>query len=264
MIFGFPETARTTFNQTFLRSVTFYVTFNPVTNLTTKKEFVKDLFSKDFPIIEDSVTNNFQISNDRTQTPIINVATQQNGFILKSSNGLKTIAIASNEFTYTIQGDHYSGFDDITTVFSKIEKFFLEFAISFVNKIAIRKINIISVKGAADYNSIDPLKSLINADLIQPTIALFRPGMAIQKSLQNFSCRNSQYSLILNYGVAAQPSFPPEKSDNIIIDIDLGKDGHLDKWQEDANSINSEIFNIFMWSTSNQLHDILAQNVIQK
>lgn len=257
-MFGFPKANRAeigSFHRNFLRSVIFQVKFEDNSNILEKREDISKLFSDLLPRKHDRFEHGVQISFKGDQTPILNPITEKDtGFELRSIDGQKVLSIVSDNLTYTVGGKIYVDFETFKSELTLIKEVLKLGKITNVNRIAVRKLNIIEFE-IPEENKAAPMEllgSVLNPELFNVSSL---PESSLGNIKQNISTINyvkDDYRLNLRYGLVVSPS--DEKNGHILLDIDLFNLSNVEAGNifNVTETINSEIFNVFNWALSEE------------
>ncbi len=263
-MFDFPKTDRTLltkFKRNYLKSVIFQVRFQPNNLILENKDEIIKKFVDTLPRTQVLKSQGFGIAFKVDQTPIVqSISDQENGYELKSKDGQKVLSITIDTITFTISGNSYSNFETFLHEINKLNEIIDTCKIDHFTRLAIRKINVIDFRMPdTDENCpMDLLGYILNQDLLS-NVSYFPSTNYINQNLHTINFVKNDSRLNLRYGLLV-PDIKTKKG-QIIIDIDLFKVGNLDKntGVELFREINTEIFNIFTWSLSEE-----AINELQK
>ncbi len=251
---GFPKADRKLverFNSNYLKTVVFQTKFTHNTGVFEKRESYLQLFKDLFPRVSDSQQNGFAISINKDQTPILQpIPSEKNGVELRSEDGQKILAILNDGITYTVTGTTYKNFDTIISELELIEKVLATVGITTLERVAIRKINIIDYEiptSMPDTDTSSVMELLLHPELLN-NMSYFPSKNNIVQSIHNVIFTKDEFTLNLKYG-AIQPN-PLEKKGHVLVDIDLFKQGNIEGKNTCSllKEINEEIFNIFNWA----------------
>lgn len=248
-MFGFPKVnpaIKDSFKRNFLRNVTFQIKFENTEKLFEHKSRIHSKFETKYPRLNDSVSNQLEIQINNHETPIINT-TKGKGFVLKSSDGNRTINFSTNQIDININGIGYKNFQDILNFeIQIIQNLLIDFEISVVNRIAIRKINIIGLGINDNTNLTQISKELLN-ERISYSLDSFPMEEKINQNINNINYLDGSDGLNLKLGHTLQPNNP--KVGHIICDIDRynSATNNTENIKTIFETINDEIFEIFIW-----------------
>lgn len=262
-MFGFPKldhSIKETFKRNFLRTVVIQFKFDETDILFKNKGKISSIFQENYPRLNDNVGNNYHITLNKNETPIVNT-TKGKGFLLKSSDGNKTLNFINDTIEININGLSYKNFAQIKDYeIEKIKGLLKEFGITKLNRVAIRKINIIGLKIASDNNLAQITKDLMNERFSEEGDS-YPMEHLIQQNIKTVNYLVDNDGLNLKSGYVLQPnqvSFP--KLGHIICDIDRYNNGETNS--EDLSEVfkrlNEEIFDIFLWFLSSKSIQILT------
>jgi len=260
-MFNFPVVERKkgfSYKKHFLRSVIFQFQFEKIEILENKEEII-NVVKPFFPRVNDAIKKGFEIKLREQQTPILkNIMDDAHGIEFRSEDGEKTLVIDSKSFTFTNNGKNYINFETLLEDINKIEKVFKILGIQKVNRIAIRKINIIefAINNIEKENPSEALEYTLNPELIS-NLNYYPDIKFIRRNLQTINFHKGQDRLNLNYGLVVLPNL---KTGQIVIDIDLFtlSVNEFDRVLSVAKNINDEIFNIFHWAISKNIEELLV------
>ncbi len=261
-MFGFPKTNKdiTTYKRNFLKSAIFQLRFQPNTEILNKKKEIIEIFKDFFPRFTENTNNGYEIKFSNNQTPIVQQIENNNiGFELKSQDGQKTLSISTDTISLTISGNVYENFETIHNELIKIYEI-MEFCnIETINRIAIRKINVIDfhVPQKEKFIPIDLLEFIINPELLS-NMTYFPNTEFIKQNLNTVEYVKESNRLNLRYGIVV-PNI--ENTGHVLIDIDLISSNNtpIDKANSILNTINDEIFNIFNWAICSEAKKHLTE-----
>ncbi len=264
-MFGIQSQDRKVFNNNFLRTVFFEVKYSLTDqNLEKIEEKLKAKFGNEFFIQKSNIGFGFnlKIQNGKKTIEPDNDG-EAIGLIIKSFDGKKTINLDENSIKISIQGSAYTSFDNNINL---IEKFITEINefISSVNRILIRKINIVEFERTeeAEEAPLFLLNYLINNNLVGG-FASFNPETTLNQ-MSSLSLLENKYFLNLKYGLNSPNNILEDNTKHIILDIEHGNSNNInrDNILEEFSILNKNIFDIFMWSITDEFKSILdKQNV---
>jgi len=261
-MFGFPIVPKPEnfyFKKNFLRSVIFQVKFPNQDVVLKNAEKIVEILKVNYPNKHDLVQNKFEFHIQNKTQVIKNVEVKPQGINFNTKDGNRAFSISEDSITYTINGLNYINFEQFFSEINvELKKLFDLCKISMLNRVAIRKINILEFTINDDIKPVDALGLIFNHSLINSFLSM--PGRnAIDKSLSTVNLNQGDFRLNLSYGL-----LPPQNNintRNAILDIDLFSQEANCPTKELVNmtqAINREIFNIFSWalqeSTQNQLN----------
>lgn len=150
-MFGFAKVPHKDFKNNFLKTVVFQVVYDNKNIFPSKKEGIVDFFVDKFPRVNTSMRNNIHVEiNNKSDTPILQHTNEEDGLLLKSDDGQKTLSISNNSLTLSITGKAYRNYESIKEDVKKIHSFFEFCEINSLKRVSIRKINIIEFEGNDD------------------------------------------------------------------------------------------------------------------
>lgn len=255
-MFGFKEIEHKKYKKNFLKTVVFQVNFDKCINLKELDTKIEELFKINFPRFNSAQGKGIEISlnNENANFQQINDGHNIN---MKSEDGQRIINISEKNLSFTIGGSSYSYFDNLIKDLNCIISFLELCKIDTVNRLAIRKINLVEFKN--NENPSDILKFLLNPILVNQ-IDDFPNRQFINHSIQSINYKNENNFLNIKYGLNIPPQLNSEVG-HLIIDIDLFKQEKIEITDIIKNSklINSEIFNIFSWLVNDNTKKILDE-----
>ncbi len=253
-MFGFKTVVHKEYKNNFLRTVVFQLLFDKNDLLKNKSKEIQELFKNNFPRFNTSKGQGFQISFNNENT---NFQPIEEGHIinLKSEDGQKSIEINETTLSFTITGKAYKCFNNLTDDLNNIVSFLKLCSIQNVNRLALRKINIVEFKN--NDNPTDVLSLLLNPDLVCQLNA-YPNKSHINHCLQALNYKDGNNFLNIKYGLIIPPQFN-EEIGQLVIDIDLFKQEliEIDNIINHSTAINSEIFNIFSWLINDNTEKML-------
>ncbi len=258
-MFGFPKVDHERFQKNFLRSFIFQISFESNNNIESKSEYIQNFFKDEFPRFTSAPSKEFEISFSNLKS----ASFQQNekGVFLdmRSLDGEKILNITDSQITLTMSGKVYESFNRLDSLIKKIVSILEVLSIDYINRIAIRKINIIEFKinEGEQKAPIDILEQLLNPRLTNE-INYLPKRENINHYIQSLNYNIDEDFVNIRYGLNVPD---PNNTGQVIIDIDLYSKINMAINQIDikAKHINSEIFNIFNWVVSDNTIKILKQ-----
>ncbi len=253
-MFGFKPVVHKEYKNNFLRTVIFQLLFDKNELIKTKPKEIQELFNSKFPRFSTSKGKGIQISFNNENT---NFQPIEEGYIisLKSEDGQKSIEINETTLSFTITGKAYKCFNNLNDELNNIVDFLRLCSIQHVNRLAIRKINIVEFKN--NENPTDVLLLMLNPDLVCYLNA-YPNKSHINHCLQALNYKDGNDFLNIKYGLIIPPQFN-EEIGQLVIDIDLFKReligiGDIINY---SSKINLEIFNIFRWLINDNTEKML-------
>ncbi|MEX2593721.1 MAG: TIGR04255 family protein [Anditalea sp.] len=253
-MFGFNNIDHKSFNRNFLKSVTFQIKYDNNSSIETNKERIIEIFKSEYPRRRIQTNGGIEIKFDNTKTPIVQHVKEEKGVELRSEDGQKILNIIENSFSLTITGKAYKNYDGLKNDLSLLNKFLDSFQIKQINRIAIRKLNIIEFR--PEDNPISILSYLMNQNLLA-NLSYFPNSNLINQNIQSINYKSGNFYMNLKYGLNMLPSQKPDNnSGQVIIDIDLFnlESNPTSEIFKISDVINSEIYNVFNW--------VISQNTI--
>jgi uncharacterized protein (TIGR04255 family) len=261
-MFGFPKvdhSIKEDFTRNFLRTVVIQFKFAENKRLFENKSRILNEFAERYPRMHDNISKNYEIQFQH-ETPIINT-TKGQGFVLKSSDGARSINFNSNSIDINVNGLGYKNFAEIQEFeIEKIKNLLISLDILIVNRIAVRKINIIGIKVPDNTNLTQISKDLLN-EQIAFSLDNYPMEEFIQQNITNVNYVKDKNGLNLKSGLTLQPNNVNAKLNlgHIICDIDIYNSDDIDSknLSEEFRKLNEELFDIFIWFLNNKAINIL-------
>lgn len=253
-MFGFQTIERTEYKKNFLRKVFFQIDYSACKNLKDNSKEIQELFKDAFPRFNLGKGKGFQISFNKEKTNFQHIEEGDN-IVLKSIDGQKEIVIGESNLNYSVDGNSYKTFDSVVSDLDLIVEFLKICNLDSINRVSIRKINIVEFKNNDNPNGI--LDLLLNKALISNNDSF--PNMnKISHNIHSINFVNENYFLNLNYGMNILPQFNGERG-QMIIDIDISNKSKilLNEILNETIKINSEIFNVFDWVINEKTKKLL-------
>lgn len=260
-MFGFPKvdpTTKNTFKRNFLRNVSFQIRFNETDKFIENKYKILTSFEKKYPRMNDIVSNQLEIQIDKNETPILNT-TRGKGFTLRSNDGNRTLNFTTKSIEIIISGNGYKNFDDIYNFeLLKIQEILLQNGIYQVERIAIRKVNIIGLVVNENTNLTQISKKLLN-ERIAYCLDSFPMEEFINQNINNINYVSDKNGLNIKIGNTLQPN--NNKIGHVICDIDIYNTdiNQVENLNKALGNLNEEMFNVFMWTLSDEAKNILTK-----
>lgn len=253
-MFGFPKSEYKRFKSNFLKTVIFQIKFEKCLNIENNSDNIKKIFEEDFPRVTQGEGNGFEIILGN-EAPNIQKTSKSYRLNLKSKDGQKVIDINEDSLNYTITGASYISFRHIVTDIKNIVSFLKVCDVTTVNRIALRKVNIVEFKN--NDNPSDILNYLLNHALVSNLLE-FPNREKINHNIQTVTYKDENRQLNLRYGFNLPPQLESEIG-QLIIDIDIFniENTEISRILSEAELINSEIFNIFNWVINENAKNIL-------
>lgn len=258
-MFGFPKVEYKIFKKNFLKTVVFQINFEkPSDEFKDYSDEIKKIFSADFPRFNSSKGKGFSISFTNDKNPNFQETEEGHNIELRSKDGQSIININENSLTYTLTAKTYRSFSSIKSNLNKISELLNLCSVNELNRIAVRKINIVEFKNENE-NPSDILDFMINPNLIGNLNSI--PNRKnINHCIQAINLKNNENHLNIKYGLNV-PSQLEGNIGQLIIDIDLYKIGSVEVKElfSTFKEINSETFNIFNWVINENTIKILNE-----
>lgn len=268
-MFGFPTAQREPrhqFKSNLLQTAVFQIKFPVNHGILGEEEKIKQVLAPKYPNMSniDSSTGKFEISSEGTPV-LVSSSKSHDGFQLQSANNHYRLAITRDTLALSILGASYS---NSFKVFEDFEKIYLplvkQLGITTLNRVAIRKINMLEAIIEKEDDHKNVLKAIYNNTLVS-NISFMPSKSSLDSSLNHTSLINSDdgYKLALNYGLLERNPEQGEKR-NFTYDIDIytvNKEIKRDALLEEFKKINEEIYNVFIWGMNPELIDRLGRRV---
>lgn len=245
-MFGFPKTDRRVFKRNFLRTVIFQIGFRPCPLFEERKQEIKELFAERFPRISEK--NNLSLSfrlNDKN--PILHPASGTAVLEMRSADGQKVVTVNESGFSYTQNGQSYTSFENLKEEIESVNAFFALCGIETINRLAIRKLNIIEFDLTA--NPADVFRYVF-APGLWAGLDYFPDFAALAQNINAFQYAEGAQKLTLQYGL----NITPESLGQVVIDIDrfdVSETEAGEVFQKAAN-LNADIFDVFHWAINKE------------
>lgn len=260
-MFGFPKVdpiIKNTFKRNFLRNVSFQIRFNETEKFIENKNEILKSFEKLYPRMNDIVSNHLEIQIDKNETPILNT-TKGKGFTLRSNDGNRTLNFTTKSIEIIINGNGYKNFADIyNNELITIQDILLKNHVFEVKRIAIRKVNIIGLVVNENTNLTQISRKLLN-DRLAYCLDSFPMEEFISQNINNINYVGDKNGLNIKIGNTLQPN--NNKIGHVICDIDI-YDTNVNKVQNlnsALENLNNEMFNVFIWTLSEEAKNILTK-----
>lgn len=258
-MFGFPKVDHERFQKNFLRSFIFQISFESNNNIESNSEYIQNFFKDEFPRFTSAPSKEFEISFSNLKSASFQQNEKGVFLDLRSLDGEKILNITDSQLTLTMSGKVYESFNRLDSLVKKIVNVLEVLSIDYIDRIAIRKINIIEFKinEGEQKAPIDILQQLLSPQLTSEINFLPRREK-VNHYIQSLNYNIDENFLNIKYGLNVPE---PDKTGQVIIDLDLYSKISLAVNQIDikAKQINSEIFNIFNWVVSDNTIKILKQ-----
>lgn len=267
-MFGFPRIDRDDdfqYASNFLRSAIFQVRYDSIENIKEIKSEIKGLFIESFPRYNDAIDQGIKITAPppgSDKTPYMEAIKDKEGMEMRSQDGKMNISIAHNQFTLTVSGDVYSNFLGLLNQLSAIDRFFEICDIKRLSRVSLRKINVIDFLHEGN-DMIETSNKIFSSNVTQ-NIQTYPGEEFIKKNIQQVTYESENDTLIFKHGLV------PELAQNqgngnyssVLIDIDRinVSDTPVNEMTERAKELNREIFDIFLWSLSQESKELLGSN----
>lgn len=255
-MFGFNHIQRDiSFKKNFLKTVVFQINFQEISDFLDYKKDIISAFEKKYPRINDSFQNEIKIEFKPNQTPILDQSSGANvGFEMKTTNGQEVLKFNNTSMSYVVSGQVYKNFEVVAEIIKLFSTFLEKMNVNFINRLAIRKLNIIEFKDVDNPSEI--LQYLINPELLS-NLNYFPNQNFIKQNIHSINYINNPYYLNIRYGLNLIP--PNYEIGQTIIDIDLFNTSNIsiNEINKEAEKINQEIYNVFSWAISENTKHLL-------
>lgn len=253
MIFGFPEVPHVQFKTNFLKVVVFQVQFNKINNFKDRKTEIIESFKDIFPRIG-TPQSGIEISFSNTQTPIVQHVKNDETLELKSLNGQRTLNISHSSIALNVTGKEYQSYEHLKQDIQRVIGFLTTFEVKDVNRIAIRKINVLDFK-YQDNNASQVLGSLVNVNLLG-NLDYYPAKESMKQNIHTLVYSKNGYNFNVKYGI----NIPPLPGlGQLILDFDLFciSKKPVNDIINISDDINQEIYNAFNWIATENLLTLL-------
>ncbi|MBC6991670.1 TIGR04255 family protein [Hymenobacter sp. BT491] len=262
-MFGFPPAPRSEnfrFAHNLLKTVVFQVKF-PEADVLSKSQEIKGLLASSFPISKEISLNELRVEM-ADKTPIVSARQGGRALEFQSSNSKKIFTLKNDELSLTVLGEEYVNYE---TVLLDLERTIYSVGsllrLDFLNRVAIRKINLINFKDESGSQRLDGLMQLVfNPVLAQQDVGIPSSNYLFS-SVHNSTFVNGTVTLNVVHGIL--PELAPDGARQIVYDIDLfdsSVDQRFSGLHDLFSAINVEIFNAFTWSINPELISMLSMN----
>jgi uncharacterized protein (TIGR04255 family) len=263
-MFGFPAQQKGEgfkYSRNFLRTVVFQVKFPEVVNFAARQAEVQELIKPLFSITQND-TPTFQLSLAEG-TPVFTEADGIPGLMeFQDSARQKQFTVTKDTVSLTISGTSYVNFQEIqpdleASIYAVIKLL----GVKQVNRLAIRKINIISAKvkdPSIPVGMPNLLQQVFNTNIIQSTLVM--PSVDnVYSTVTNTRFIEGDDNLVLIYGLLPKQEFEPEAR-HLLLDIDLFRSGNCsaEDIKDNFSIINNGIYDTFVWCLNPSFMSVLA------
>lgn len=261
-MFGFPKTIRTTeLKKNFLKSATFQINYPLNHQIIDNEGLLREKLDKRFPNRKEIIIGETRIQFTPKNTPVLeSTKSATGGFEFRTQDNNKILAITKDALTYTIFGTAYTNFEyTAAEIQDELIPLLLELKILSFNRIAIRKINILEIDASSPIPSPQILSMIFNEPLIENFLFLPNANF-IDSGVSNVTLSKDIYRLNLKYGILPQRDNKTLRQ--VVLDIDLfslPNELQTNKVIEEFQTINDEIFNIFVWAIKDEIRSILKK-----
>ena len=262
-MFGFPKKDREggfQYQRNFLRSVILRIDYPQSREIVDRKDTFKDAFKDLFPNSSDIVDAQ-GVLRFEDKTPIFEPqSSSEQGTELKSKDLQENLKVTDTFTAYTISGNVYTNFEKAFSVIEQVFKTWHDSTVQIeeINRIAVRKTNIIDFTIAEGATIMNAISSMFN-NALNKSILELPNNNTVDSYNQTIVYSDSPYKLNLNYGYRKGAD---QNNWNAIIDIDVFNEEPLDNSEvssveSEFLKINKAVFDVFHWSLQGSLIDEL-------
>ena len=256
-MFGFPEANYKTYKHNFLRKIEIKFLF-PHIELKDRESLIKECISPLFPDFQLEKKLNFIFDLQNTNEVIENKGTEEEiYFIFKKAKSL--LQLTEDSFVLKINGSEYQSLESIIAITENIIKLAPLLGINTFERINFNKLNILELKEVEELSDLSYYahQKYINTEIRKPN-----QSQLVINDYRTLTMTNSDEKalLILKYGINS-PTNERGKLNHIFIEIDItSKDVHTTETLSTLKEVNKEMFNIFNWTVSNELINLLEDD----
>ena len=257
-MFGFPEATHKIYKHNFLRKIEIKFLFSRI-ELKDKESLVKEHISPLFPDfqLKKNINLIFDIENKNNIIENKGVTEEQVYFIFKKDKSL--LQLTEDSFVLKINGSEYQSLESIITITENIIKLAPLLGINTFERINFNKLNILELKEVEELSDLSYYahQKYINTEIRKPN-----QSQLVINDYRTLTMTNSDETalLILKYGINS-PTNERGKLNHIFIEIDItSKDVHTTETLSTLKEVNKEMFNIFNWTVSNELINLLEDD----
>ncbi len=253
-MFGFPEAIHKIYKHNFLRKIEIKFLFPPI-DLKDKEALVKEYISPLFPDFQEEKKLNFIFDLQNSNEVIENKGSEEERyFIFKKDKSL--LQITEDSFVLKINGSEYQSLKSIIPITEKIIKLASSLGIDTFQGVNFNKLNILELKEVEELSNLSYYahQEFINTEIRKP----HQPQLVINDyRTLTMANLNEKALLVLKYGVNS-PTNEEGKLNHIFIEIDITtKDVRVTETLSVLEKVNKEMFNIFNWTVSEKLINLL-------
>lgn len=251
------------FSRNLLKTVIFQAKYDTIANISKHKDDLVKALIDYYPSNKEikEVSFEIQLGENTPMLPSLSKGGTQ-GYEFRSNNGQIIFAVTADSITCTVMGGIYTNFKE---TFSQLHKHILNVTtilnVSRLNRLATRKINVITFSKGKNGASYDVMRSYFN-DVLLDNISYVPSFENITSFFSNFTMQKDNYNLILQYGLIPSSPQSPPNTQQAVLDIDLflhNKPIGTNEIIKEMSLINDEIFNIFAWAISDELKKTLLK-----
>jgi len=255
-MFGFPEATHKIYKHNFLRKIEIKFLFSRI-ELKDKESLVKEHISPLFPDfqLKKNINLIFDIENKNNIIENKGVTEEQVYFIFKKDKSL--LQLTEDSFVLKINGSEYQSLESIIAITENIIKLAPLLGINTFERINFNKLNILELKEVEELSDLSYYahQKYINTEIRKPN-----QSQLVINDYRTLTMTNSDEKalLILKYGINS-PTNERGKLNHIFIEIDItSKDVHTTETLSTLKEVNKEMFNIFNWTVSNELINLIT------
>ena len=256
-MFGFPEATYKTYKHNFLRKIEIKFLFSRI-ELKDKESLIKEYISPLFADFQLEKKLNFIFDLQNTNEVIENKGTEEEiYFIFKKDKSL--LQLTEDSFVLKINGSEYQSLESIIPIIEKIIKLASSLGIDTFQGINFNKLNILELK---EVKELSDLSYYAHQEYINTEIRKPNQSQLVINDYRTLTMANldEKALLILKYGVNS-PTNEEGKLNHIFIEIDItSKEVRTTETLSTLKKVNKEMFNIFNWTISDKLINLLEND----
>lgn len=260
-MFGIPPQSREIYSSNFIRSVQLKASYASTPQCSEDRERFKDLFSDSFPKIDDATAVRIELNGKGSN---VTTHTDDHRLVLRSENLQKEIAFTNDECLFTVSGDNYKSFDEVSKQYKKALFFVQTCGVHTLNFLSLRKVNVVQFSAETNGDSIVPihgaLQQLISNGLLIDYDNRFSINSFLKQSFQTIVLQDTGYELTIKYGVEAlrRENSSKKVSGIVVIDLSIKKNQiPVDVLEVELDKFNNEIYSAFRWILSDNAINLL-------
>lgn len=262
-MFGFPEVPRKVYKSNFLRHISITLNYKKISDgISLDYESFAPILSDFFPDFNIGEKRDIGVSFNQ-QKGIIEREVEShfsNVLIFKNDKTNSSIKISDTDIEIDIEGRLYSSFTDIRRVLEGIfDKCCKTLSINEFLNISIKKLNVLEIdkegRGKEGFEDFvySAYNNFMNNDLSIPTKRF------VINDFRSINMHNENSLLNLKYGINSPENVPGDIK-HIFIDARILQ--NMVNVQDALNSIdkiNQELFNIYNWTISEKLINLINE-----